>query len=300
MPAHPYPYHVLDVFTTKRFEGNPLAVVLNADDMSGEAMQRVAREFNLSETIFVMAPVEDRNEARVRIFTPTGEMAFAGHPTIGCAIFLAERHWPKGKVDEVLVLEENAGPVPVHVRRESGAPMVATFTAPLVPEPFGHALDHAGAARALGLDEPDLLDAHPVRAHGGGPRFLFIPVRDVDALGRAMPIEPHWSNLFGADGLAAGFIYAPDGEGRFRTRMFAPGEGIPEDPATGSASAILASQLLAAGELTNGTTDLRLCQGVEMGRPSDIAVSIDVADGAIAAVRVSGSAVRFADGQILV
>ena len=297
--AHPYPYHVLDVFTTRRFEGNPLAVVLNADGMSAAAMQRIAAEFNLSETIFVMAPEAEDHEARVRIFTPRGEMPFAGHPTVGCAIFLAERHWPKGSIDEVLVLEEQAGLVPVRVRREAGQPIEATFTAPIIPEPRGEPLDRELAARALGLSPQDVREDHPVRAHAGGPQFLFVPLRDLDALGRAVVSEPHWSELLPADGLGAAFLYAPDGENAFRTRMFAPGEGIIEDPATGSASAILTSQLLAAGDLGAGTTELALTQGVEMGRTSYIRVAVEIADGSIISIKVSGSAVRVADGQVL-
>lgn len=295
--AHPYPFHVLDVFTTTRFAGNPLAVVLNADSMSGETMQAVAREFNLSETIFVMAPENDGHEARVRIFTPRYEMPFAGHPTIGCALFLAERHWPKGKVDEVLVLEEEAGLVPVRVTR-AGGPMEATFTAPVIPHPVGDELDKAQVAAALGLSAEEL-GADPVHRHEGGPAFTYVPLRDIEALGRAAPCEPQWSGTMGTGDRDSTFLYASDGESRYRTRMFAPHAGIAEDPATGSASAILASQLLASGRLNEGETRLHLTQGVEMGRRSEIDVAIDVSKGQIAQVRVSGCAIRVSDGQIL-
>ena len=295
--VRPYPYHVLDVFTTTRFAGNPLAVVLNADDMSDEAMQKIAREFNLSETIFVMAPAMNEHEARVRIFTPQYEMPFAGHPTVGCAVFLAERHWPKGSVDEVLVLEEEAGLVPVRVVRDNKT-MRATFTAPVIPFPVGDELDRNAVAATLGLDVSELGD-HPAQTHEGGPSFTYVHLRDVAALEKARVTEPHWSAVHVDAQRDSTFLYAPDGEGRYRTRMFAPGSGIGEDPATGSASAILASQLLQVDALDDGTTELQLIQGVEMGRRSEIDLAIDVTNGAIGAVRVSGSAVRVADGQVL-
>ena len=301
MTAHPYHFHVLDVFTERRFAGNPLAVVLNADAMSGKAMQAVAREFNLSETIFVLAPDDPAHEAKVRIFTPVYEMPFAGHPTVGAAIHLAERRWPKGALDETIVLEEQAGLVPVRVVREKGR-IRATFTAPVVPYPIDGAPNRAMAARALGLSEDDLHPDHPVALHEGGPNFLYVPLASLGALARARPSEPHWSEAVNRDGRDAAYCYAPDPDGEglaFRARMFAPGGGTYEDPATGSASAILASQLLSAGALTDGTTAITLRQGVEMGRPSEIGLEVEVVNGAIGAVRVSGSAARVSDGQIL-
>ena len=299
MAARPYHFHVLDVFTERRYEGNPLAVVLGADDLSGTAMQAIAAEFNLSETIFVMAPREEGHEARVRIFTPRYEMAFAGHPTVGCAIHLAERHWPKGRIDETLVLEEDAGPVAVQVTRLEGR-MRATFTAPVVPGPIGLSPDPHALARALHLDPADIREDHPLAAHEGGPRFLYVPLNDVDALARARPLGPGWRDAVPADCHSV-YCYAPGGEEGvdYRARMFAPDAGINEDPATGSASAIFASQLLAGGALAEGTTTLTLRQGVEMGRPSEIGVEADVEGGALTAVRISGSAVRVSDGQIL-
>ena len=311
--AKPYPFHTLDVFTATRFHGNPLAVVLNADGMSDETMQAVAAEFGLSETIFVMAPEDEGHEARVRIFTPVHEMPFAGHPTIGCAVHLAERHWPKGALDEVLVLGEEAGPVPVRVVRAKGQKRVAaTFTAPVLPTPMPGAFDREAIAAALGLEPPDIRTDHPIGAHEGGPSFLYVPLASVAALERARPVEPHWSATMRRDPLRPGapardstYCYAPDGDDptAFRARMFAPGGGVAEDPGTGSASAILASQLLAAGALGHeggdGTTAIRLRQGVEMGRPCEIGVEADVTGGALTAVRVSGTAVRVTDGQIM-
>lgn len=308
--AKPYPFHTLDVFTATRFGGNPLAVVLNADDMSSDTMQAVAAEFGLSETVFVMAPEREDHEARVRIFTPVHEMPFAGHPTIGCAVHLAERHWPKGVIDETLTLGEEAGPVPVRVVRGKGAKRVdATFTAPVLPRAMDGAFEREAVAAALGLAPDDIRTDHPIMAHEGGPSFLYVPLASVDALERARPLEPHWSRTMRRDPLRPGanerdstYCYAPDsgGEGTaLRARMFAPGGGVAEDPGTGSASAILASQLLAAGALEGGTNRIALTQGVEMGRPCRIGVEADVSDGALLAVRVSGTAVRVMDGQLV-
>ena len=298
--ARPYHFHVLDVFTERRYTGNPLAVVLNADEMDTAAMQAVAREFNLSETIFTLAPDDPSHEAKVRIFTPVYEMPFAGHPTVGAAIHLAERRWPKGALDQTIMLEENAGLVPVRVQRREGR-MRATFTAPVLPYPIDGAPSREDTAAALGLEPDEIRTDHPVALHQGGPNFLYVPLSSLEALARAKPCEPQWSKAVARGGRDAAYCYVPDPEANglaFRARMFAPGGGTYEDPATGSASAILASQLLATGELSEGTTAIALRQGVEMGRPSEIGLEVDVADGALTAVRVTGSAVRVSDGQI--
>ena len=305
MPQRSLAFHTLDVFTTTRFAGNPLAVVTGADELGTDAMQAVAREFNLSETVFVSAPDDERHEASVRIFTPTHEMPFAGHPTIGCAILLAERHWPKGRIDEVLVLEEKAGLVPVRVEREGPghAPIRASLTAPVTPTPRGEALDPRFATEGLGLPADAVREDHPVRVHEGGPSFLYVPLRDAEALGAARPAGAAFEALTAAAGCGSVYAYALEsGEavGEVHARMFAPDAGIVEDPATGSAAAILASQLLGVRALGEGTTSLDVRQGVEMGRPSEIGLEIDVEAGALAAVRVSGRAVRVMDGQIIV
>ena len=298
--AHPYHFHVYDVFTEQRFAGNPLAIVLGADELSDRTMQAVAREFNLSETIFVTAPDDPSHEAGVRIFTPTYEMPFAGHPVVGAAIHLAERRWHKGPIDETIVLECRAGAVPVRVRRGKGQ-VQATFTAPVIPHPVGDPVPREHAAAALGLSADDVRHDHPCIAHEGGPTFAYVPLASLDALAKAQPNEPAFSRAFDPSGRVGVYCYAtdPQAEGvAFRARMFAPGAGVPEDPATGSASAILASQLHAAEELSDGTTGVALRQGIEMGRPSEIGLEADVADGALTAVRVTGSAVRVSDGQI--
>ncbi len=184
-------FHTLDVFTNTPFAGNPLAVVLDAGALSTAQMQTIAREFNLSETIFVLPPRDPAHTARVRIFFPTAEIPFAGHPTIGCAILLAETAHPTGDFATTITLEEEAGLVPVAVSRQ-GTRITAELTAPVVPYPVGETPDTALLAAAIGLTV-DEIGPHRPGTFEGGPRFLYIPLRSLDALARARPCEPHWS-----------------------------------------------------------------------------------------------------------
>ena len=276
-------YHVYDVFTDRPFAGNPLAVVMGADALSTRQMQTIARQFNLSETIFVMASRDRAHRARVRIFLPLAEIPFAGHPTIGCALHLSAG-------DGDLVLEEEAGPVPVTIRDG-----LAEFATPVLPQ-LGDAVaaDLAAAGLGLGADQVGFDTHRPVVAHAG-PAFIFVPLRDAQALSDARPAGAAFEALTAKVGKV--YAYAPDGAG-FRARMFAPGSGVPEDPATGSATATLAAPLLAAGVLPEGETRLSLRQGVEMGRPSQLGLRIAVKGGALAQVCVSGRAVPVAQGRI--
>jgi len=291
-------FRTCDVFTQDRYSGNPLAVVFGADDLPDAAMQRIAGEFNLSETIFVQTPDDAANTAKVRIFTPGAELPFAGHPTIGCAILLAEDANGSGDFETVVTLEERAGIVPVTVRRTEGV-TTATLTAPIVPFVVEASISAAQAAKALTLDPGDICfgDHRPGVAEAG-PRLIFVPVRDLDALGRARADGVGFAALEEACGAAEVYIYTRASDADYRARMFAPAIGIPEDPATGAATVCLAAQLDACGALGDGTTDLVLHQGVEMGRPSRLALGIDRANGALVAVRVGGGAVRVSEGTL--
>ena len=296
-------FHTLDVFTTCRFGGNPLGVVLGADALTTGQMQTIAREFNLAETIFVRRPSDPAHTASVRIFFPTDEIPFAGHPTVGCAILLAELLHGEGRPFQTeVVLEEVAGLVPVTVRNTGGATW-AQFTAPVVPYPVAAELPSVqDVARALGLGPSDLCPQEaPLSVHEGGPRFFYVPVASRDALARARPQEPLWSDILNTLGTVGGYLFAKGGQDPatdYRTRMFNPsGEGT-EDPATGSAAALFASQLFQALGLTDGTHAFRIEQGYEMGRPSDIEMEADVRAGRLVAVRVAGRAVRVMEGQL--
>lgn len=290
------PFYTLDVFTDRPFHGNPLAVVLDADNLTTDQMQTIAREFNLSETIFVQAPQNPAHTARVRIFFPTAEIPFAGHPTIGCAIHLATTAH-KGDFTADLVLEEEAGLVPVTVTR-IGHNVQAEFTAPVLPRPTGATVPDALIAAALGTTQIGFATHRP-GVFQGGPRFLYVPVASLDALARARPQEPAWSQLMAAAEVDSAYLYSPGTDCDYRARMFSPTAGIPEDPATGSASAILAAQLHASGVLKPGTTRFTLHQGVEMGRPSLIHLTIDM-DTKVTAIRISGSAVKVSHGKIVI
>ena len=291
----------MDVFTAELFGGNPLAIVENADGLTTLQMQTIAREFNLSETIFIQTPDDPAHSAKVRIFFPTDEIPFAGHPTIGCAIHLAMKQFAgKNDFETAITLEEVAGLVPVSVRQVGGA-ISAQFTAPVVPRPHkGNAPSAELAAAALGLDKADIgFGGHSPGVHIGGPAFLYIPVASLDVLGHAGPREPGWSEMLAMANVDSAYLYTPGNDATdYQARMFSPTAGIPEDPATGSATAILAAQLLGCGALGEGTSRLSLLQGVEMGRRSELGLEIDVVGKAISAVRVSGSAVAIGSGTI--
>ena len=298
-------FHTLDVFTSRRFGGNPLGVVLGADALTTAQMQTIAREFNLAETIFVSAPKDPKNTASVRIFFPTAEIPFAGHPTVGCAILLAETVNGLGRAFETeVLLEEVAGLVPVTVRNTEGATW-AQFTAPVVPQPVSATLPSIEAvASAMRLQACDICyPGQDLGLHEGGPRFFYVPVASRDALSRAQAREPEWSEILNRLGTVGGYLYAKGGDDpatAYRTRMFNPaGEGA-EDPATGSAAALFASQLHQTLRLADGTHAFRLEQGYEMGRPSDLDMEADVISGKLAAVRVAGRAVRVMEGYMSV
>ncbi|MFO6464435.1 PhzF family phenazine biosynthesis protein [Jannaschia sp. KMU-145] len=277
------PFQIWDVFTDTPFTGNPLAIVESDGSLSTAQMQTLARQFNLSETIVLMPPRDPAHTARARIFFPTAEIPFAGHPTIGAALYRAARDGL-----EAVTLEEEAGLVPVTITEGT-----AQFTAPVLPAPHGGPIDPDLCAAALGLD-PDRIGPHAPGVFAGGPAFLYVPVRDRTALAAAGPQEPAWSSLMEACGVDSAWLYDPD----LNARMFSPTAGIPEDPATGSASAILAAQLLANGALSEGTTRHTIRQGADMGRPSEIGFEADVVEGAITAVRIAGRAVPVAEGRI--
>ncbi len=297
-------FHTLDVFTTRKFAGNPLAVVLDADHLTTEQMQAITKEFNLSETTFVMKPENPNNTAKVRIFFPGGEMPFAGHPTLGTAILLAElNNKPGCTISTEIRLELKAGLTPVKVTRIADQ-CSGIFTAPVIPFHVDTPLPNvADTARALNLEESDIgFDGHKIASLQGGPRFFYVPVKSRAALENSRVLEPHWSALIKPmNGVDAAYIYTRGGDGpnaSFRARMYAPTGGIPEDPATGSATALLAAQLLSAESLDDGTHHWQLEQGYEMGRPSDLRLEADVKAAKLTAVRVGGSAIRLMSGEI--
>lgn len=291
-----YRYHTLDVFTDRVFGGNPLAVFPDARGISGEAMQAVARELNLSETVFVLPP-EAGGTRRVRIFTPGGELPFAGHPTVGTAILLvALGEVPGGEGEVEIVLEEGVGPVPVRVRVRGGVPESAQFTAARAPE-LAPAPGRAELAAVLGLDVADLSDDWAPAVASAGVAFTIIPLRDVDALARARLDRTAWERVLAPTDASHVYTIVPAAPGgTVRARMFAPDMGIAEDPATGAAAAALGGYL--AQGIDQGAPRWTVEQGVEMGRPSRIELEADVEYANAVRVRVGGAAVRVSDGTM--
>jgi trans-2,3-dihydro-3-hydroxyanthranilate isomerase len=295
----PRRYKVYDVFTDRPLAGNPLAVVLDADGLDDAAMQEIAREFNLSETVFVGPSTNSAHSASVRIFTPKAEVPFAGHPTVGTAICIAsERFGGPGEHDAVIVLEEKVGAVRCGVRL-SGALGFAEFDCPKLPERIGESVAKKPAAAALGLDATEIGFENHVPSHwSAGNPFHFVPVRNMGVLARALVNRSAWPQAFGE---GAAFLYTRDTEGHdhsFRARMFAPAFGIEEDPATGSAVAAFAGPMQHFDEMPDGEHVAIIEQGYEMGRPSLIRMETSVSGGAIAAVRIGGHAVEIASGTL--
>ena len=292
-----YAFVTVDVFTDRRFGGNPLAVFPDARGMSDGEMQALASEFNLSETTFVLPPADPANTARVRIFNPTAEMPFAGHPNVGTGYVLASQ----GRdLDGTLVFEELAGLVEVRVARDAGGDLTgAVIDAPRALA-LGPRLTATQAAACVGLQPEDVVTAaHPPVQASVGIDFFFAQVLP-EALARAGPDLAGFRRVAaetGADNQRLSlFLYAPDPDGRtVRARMFAPLSGTYEDAATGSASATLGALLLSLGE--QDTAEFEIIQGVEMGRPSRLHVTARrTADGVRASV--GGGCVPVMRGEV--
>lgn len=319
MPARPYAYVTADVFTDRQFGGNPLAVVLDARGLSDAEMLAVTREFNYAETTFVLPP-ERGGAARVRIFTPGGEVPFAGHPTVGTAHVLFATGALRAEGDErTIILEEQVGDVAVRVRTAGGA--AALGDGPLVaPEPAFAELtaaappteraapDVALLAEALSLDAGDVLggDYAPRVASCGLP-FTLVPVRSRAAVARSRVRADAWERAYAGPAWGRGvsegaMVFTTDAADGFdvHARVFVPDLAVPEDPATGSAAAALGGYLARRTPRLDGALAWAVAQGVEMGRPSRLLVSADKRGGEVAAVRVGGQAVVVCAGTMYV
>jgi len=288
------PYVVLDVFTDRPFAGNPLAVVLDAEGLSGDQMLQLTQEFNFSETAFPLRPSDAERAAGahyvLRIFTPGSEIPFAGHPSVGSAWWLAH----SGQIPLGLVGQQcGAGLLPVEVS-ENGATLTAgpaSVSDPMSPD---------RALAAIGLKTADLTQPD-MQIASTGLAFAVVFVT-MDALARCRPdmtvLREEFSHPQPATGVYA-VAWDPDRR-RARVRMFAGDMGTPEDPATGSAGLAFGALLAARGELGDGSHRVTIDQGVEMGRPSRLTVTCDVVSGAVDRLQVTGSAVKVAEGRITV
>lgn len=289
-------FQTVDVFTRTRFGGNPLAVVLAADDLTTVQMQAIAREFNYSETSFVLRPVDPRHTAQVRIFTPTVEVPFAGHPNVGTAFVLASNGVGDGA--DAYVFEEAAGLVRVRIQRQGGQVELVQLTAPQSLS-LGREFDGAAVAACLSLAPGDIETArHPPRIASVGLPFVVVEIASRAALARAKADPAAFVRVLPLDGADAIYLYcrelAPrDGAVDFSARMFAPSDGLPEDPATGSATAAACAWLAARDGAS--ARAFQVAQGVDMGRPSLLSVEI-----AGDAARVGGACVPVMSGTLTI
>ncbi|MEV0725396.1 PhzF family phenazine biosynthesis protein [Micromonospora purpureochromogenes] len=279
-------YEIVDVFTDRPFAGNPLAVVFGAEGLATEQMQALALEFNLSETVFVLPPTQVGATYRARIFTPAAELPFAGHPSVGAAVTASRRGmFGVGSITQ----ECGAGVLPIEVG-ETGATLTGG-TPTLGPE-----LDPEPLLEMAGLTADDHAGPAP-RVAGCGLEFPYLPVRP-DAVARAK-VNAAAAERYGVEHVS---VFSWDAETQTaHTRVFVPGLGVPEDPATGSAALGLGVWLVASGLLPGeGRSEYAVRQGIEIHRPSALACTVTAADGAAVGATVSGQVMAVARGEILV
>lgn len=299
-------FHTLDVFTETRFGGNPLAVVLDATALDSDQMQAIAREFNVSETVFVLKPDNPAHSARIRIFTPARELPFAGHPTVGTAILMASLRTPSldQEHDALVALEQTIGTVRIGVRMRPGQAPFAEFDAPRLPKEAGALPPVEKLAAGLGLIPSEIgFENHKPLCFAAGNAFAFVPVSTLDAIAKARVNGTHWTDAFEEQGIVGAYLYTRQclhTSSAFHARMFAPSSGVAEDPATGSAAVGFSGVLHQFDQLPDGMHKRTIEQGYEMGRPSQIQLTLTVDGGKLASVRIGGHAVRVTEGMLTI
>ncbi|MBR0558201.1 PhzF family phenazine biosynthesis protein [Ciceribacter sp. L1K23] len=296
-------FQTVDVFTTKRFSGNPLAVILDAAGLSDSDMQKIAAEFGYSETTFVLPPEDAANTAAVRIFTPVTEVPFAGHPNVGTAFVIGNLGSLFGRtVGDVLRFEEKAGLVEVKLMRDGARVTGASIRAP-GPLTTGSLIEVGRLAQCIRLASDEVaISAHEPVFVSVGLKFIVVELKDLEALGRAAvdisSLAALRETFSHEDCDCALFLYVRCGDGHVRARMFAPFDNVAEDPATGSASAALGAFLAFLDGFT-GSRRLFVEQGIEMGRPSRITVDVTSDQGVLQSVSVSGDCVEVTRGSLV-
>jgi trans-2,3-dihydro-3-hydroxyanthranilate isomerase len=288
---------IVDVFTDKALAGNQLAVVLDGKDLSAKLMQRIARELNFSETTFILPPDDPAHAAKVRIFAPTVEMPFAGHPTIGTAWVLADEGLiPGGKLE--FVLEEKVGPVPVRGEKKNGG-VVFWMTHPKLT--YGEVLPHSRVAAAIGLKEADVVESVPAQVASTGNPHVYVALRDAQAVDAAVSDHSRLATVLGPNSAFGLFLFAVNGENRLYSRMFSL--DIPEDPATGSASGPLGAFAVRYGLVERAPkVEIVSEQGTKMGRQSFVHIELayDDDDADIPSrIDVGGSVMPVLKGELL-
>lgn len=293
-----YRYFICDVFTDARFGGNQLAVLPGARGLSDRQMQQIAREFNFSESTFVF-PAEAGHTRKVRIFTPSTEVPFAGHPNVGTAFALATAG-EFGPIGESITVtfEEKAGLVPITIQKRDGH-IWCELSAPQRLS-AGKAFSAETLAAAVSLDPGDIVTrTHPPQVASVGLPFLMAEVKDRAALERARTYMPGVEAIAAQGVMPDIHLYTLSGdEFDIRARMFAPLDGVPEDPATGSANCALAALLTHHKTERDGSFQWRIAQGVEMGRPSILEARTEKRDGEVVGTWIGGASVLVSEGFI--
>jgi len=294
-----YQYYTCDVFTDKPFGGNQLAVITDARGLTTEQMQQIAREFNYSESTFVFPP-EKGHTKKVRIFTPAQEVPFAGHPNIGTAFVLASR----GELGEFekteIVFEEKAGSVPIAIEKKNDK-ISCELKAPQNLS-IGIKVPLEMVAKALSLNEEDIVsENHAPQVASVGLPFVMVELKDKKALGKAKVNMDGFEQIGKLDIMPDIFMYTiSNDEFDIRTRMYAPFDGIMEDPATGSANCALVALLSSLKEDKDGTFSWNIAQGVEMGRPSYLKARTEKKNGEVNRVWVGGNCVLMSNGTLYI
>ncbi len=295
-------FYTLDVFTETKLTGNPLGIISDAGGMTGEQMKAVAAELNLSETVFILPPEKPGHSAKIRIFTPVTEIAFAGHPTVGAAIHIAMKQ--VGEItqeqDCIVVLEEKIGSVRVGVKLFPNKAPFAEFDIPVKPEETIEDIDKDQLSLALGLTKSEIgFENHVPSAFYAGMDILFVPVADLGVMKQVKVNEQALALALGEDHKGV-YLYCRETvkkRSSFHARMFAPALGISEDSATGGAAAAFAGVIKRFDQPVAGEHQYLIEQGFEMGRPSEIKLEL-VIDQGLHAVRIGGAAVPILEGTI--
>jgi trans-2,3-dihydro-3-hydroxyanthranilate isomerase len=277
--------------------------VHGAGGLTKAQMQAIAREFNLSETVFVLPAENPAHSARIRIFTPVKELPFAGHPTVGTAALLAENKFGQGReADALIVLEESIGTLRVGVRLKKDHAPFAEFDAPKVPVEAGALPPVDVLAAGLGLIPSEIgFENHRPVCFAAGNAFAFVPIASREAIARARINGSHWAAAFSQQGLVGAYLYTRQCEhtmSSFHVRMFAPDAGVPEDPATGSAAVCFAGVIARFDRLPDGTHRRTIEQGFEMQRPSFVSLVLTIEGQMLDSVRIGGHSVRVCEGTI--
>ena len=295
-----FQFFTVDVFSDKKFEGNQLAVFPQAEGVSDEDMQKIALEFNYSETVFITQTGE-KNSRNVRIFTPSSEIDFAGHPNIGAAMLLARIGEFSDEKQLDIVFKEKVGDVPIRIFFDYSVPLKAELSVAKLPEQ-GSTITVEKIASAISLTESDIVSSFEPISFSCGLPFLFVQVVSLEKLKQASLNQEAWKNNISQSGAPQIYLFSTETEYKsdFHARMFAPALGISEDPATGSAAAALAGYISKYLEKQDGEFSYVIEQGFEINRPSIMEMTFSQKNNQIESVKIKGNAVIFSEGKITI